>query len=86
MVDSFDPQLSEQELRNAARFWAEFYAAGEIVDENNPDPKTLDMQKAAWAFIARVEGAGRAAWITQANEAKPLPGFYFFKKKFRKNS
>ena len=80
MVDSFDPQLSAQELRNAARFWAEYYAAGEMVDENNPDPKTLDMQKAAWAFIARVEGAGRAAWITQANEAKPLPGSIFPKR------
>jgi len=84
MVDSFDPQLSEQELRNAARFWAEFYAAGEIVDENNPDPKTLDMQKAAWAFIARVEGAGRAAWITQADEAKPLPGSIFPKRNSEK--
>ena len=77
MVDSFDPQLSEQELRNAARFWAEYYAAGEIVDENNPDPKTLELQKAAWAFIVRVEGAGRAAWIVQAGEAKPLPGSIF---------
>ena len=77
MVDSFDPQLSAQELRNAARFWAEFYAAGKIADEDNPDPKTLEMQQAAWAFLAKLEGAGRAAWIAQSPEAQPQPGSVF---------
>lgn len=80
MVDSFDPQLSAQELRNAGRFWAEYYAAGDIVDENNPDPVTLSRQKAAWAFLANLEGAGRAAWITQSAAAKPLPASVFPKR------
>ena len=77
MVDSFDPQLSAQEVRNAARFWAEYYAAGQLVDEANPDPNTLALQKAAWAFLVNLEGAGRAAWIAQAEEAKPLAGSIF---------
>ncbi len=77
MVDSFDPQLSAQEVRNAARFWAEYYAAGQLVDETNPDPKTLELQKAAWAFLVNLEGAGRAAWLAQAEEAKPLAGSIF---------
>jgi hypothetical protein len=77
MVDSFDPQLSAQEVRNAARFWAEYYAAGQLVDETNPDPKTLELQKAAWAFLVKIEGAGRAAWLAQAEEAKPLAGSIF---------
>jgi hypothetical protein len=77
MVDTFDPQLSPQELRNAARFWAEYYAAGDITDPNNPDPATLSLQKAAWGFLVRAEGAGRAAWITQVEEAKPLSGSIF---------
>ncbi len=77
MVDSFDPQLSPQEIRNAARFWAEYHAAGQPMDEDNPDSQTLDLQKAAWAFLVNLEGAGRAAWIGQAEEAQPLPGSIF---------
>jgi hypothetical protein len=75
MVDSFDPHLSAQEVRNAARFWADYYAAGEPADEN--DSETLDRQRAAWAFLVKIEGAGRAAWIAQAEEAKPLAGSVF---------
>ena len=77
LVDSFDPQLSDQEIRNAARFWAEFYAAGQITDENNPDPETLERQKAAWAFLVNIEGAGRAAWIVQSDTVAPQPGSVF---------
>jgi hypothetical protein len=77
LVDSFDPQLSVQEVRNAARFWAEYHAAGQFVDESAPDPKTLDLQKAAWAFLVNLHGAGRAAWIVQAEEAQTLPGSIF---------
>ena len=73
LVDSFDPQLSDQEIRNAARFWAEFYAAGQITDENNPDPETLERQKAAWAFLVNLEGAGRAACIVQSDTVTPQP-------------
>ncbi|MEO5905682.1 MAG: hypothetical protein ABIQ11_03085, partial [Saprospiraceae bacterium] len=73
MVDTFDPQLSPQEIRNGARFWAEYYAAGEIADSVNPDPQTVDKQKAAWKFLSGIEGPGRAAWIVQSNEAKPQP-------------
>lgn len=77
LVDSFDPQLSDQEIRNAARFWAEYYAAGQITDENNPDPETLKRQKAAWAFLVNLEGAGRAAWIVQSETVTPQAGSVF---------
>jgi hypothetical protein len=77
LVDSFDPHLSAQEVRNTARFWAEYYAAGKPADEDNPDPQTLERQQAAWAFLVNLEGAGRAAWLVQAEEATPLPGSLF---------
>jgi hypothetical protein len=77
MVDSFDPHLSAQEVRNTARFWTEYYAAGLPADENNPDPHTLELQQAAWAFLVNLEGAGRAAWLVQAEEATPLSGSVF---------
>lgn len=77
MVDSFEPQLSPQDLRSGARFWAEYYAAGQPADPANPDAVTLALQKAAWAFLVNAVGAGRAAWIVQSEEATPLPGSVF---------
>jgi hypothetical protein len=64
-IDSFEPLLSQKEVNNAARFWAEFYSAGRPADPANPDAKTLDRQKAAWALLVKAHGDGRAAYITR---------------------
>jgi hypothetical protein len=65
LVDSFEALLSRKEVNNAARFWAEYYGAGKPADPSNPDEKTLDLQRAAWALLVRAHGDGRAAWITR---------------------
>ena len=65
LVDSFEPLLSEKEVNNAARFWAEYYSAGTSADPDNPDPAVLNLQKAAWALLVGAAGDGRAAWITR---------------------
>jgi hypothetical protein len=65
MTDSFEPLLSQKEVNNAARFWAEFYSAGLPSDPNNPEQKILDNQKAAWRLLVQTQGDGRAAWITR---------------------
>ena len=83
MVDSFDPQLSAQELRNVARFWAEFYAAGQIADEDNPDPKTLEMQQAAWAFLAKTGGCGPCGMDCAITRSSASTGFCFSASQYR---
>ena len=65
MVDSFEPLLSQREVNNAARFWAEFYSCGKPADPNNPEKAILDLQKSAWQLLVRAHGDGRAAWITR---------------------
>ena len=65
MVDSFEPLISQKEVNNAARFWAEFYSAGKPADPNNPEQAILDLQKSAWHLLVNAHGDGRAAWITR---------------------
>jgi hypothetical protein len=65
LVDSFEPLLSRKEVNNAARFWAEYYSAGQPVDPNNPDAATIEIQKAAWRLLVGAHGDGRAAWISR---------------------
>ncbi|TWV93604.1 hypothetical protein [Chitinophaga pinensis] len=65
LVDGFEPLLSEKEVNNAARFWAEYYSAGTSADPDNPDPAVVNLQKAAWALLVGAAGDGRAAWITR---------------------
>ncbi len=77
LVDAFDPHLSASEVNNTARFWAEFYAAGEATDPANPEPAVLDRQKAAWRLLVNAQGAGRAAWLAQSPEVLPQPGSVF---------
>jgi hypothetical protein len=75
LVDSFEPLLSRKEVANAARFWAEYYSAGKPADPANPDPATVDLQKAAWRLLVSAHGDGRAAWITRQlrpDEAKSI--------------
>lgn len=65
MVDGFEPLLSQKEVNNATRFWAEYYAAGKSADPANPGEAVLELQKASWALLVKAHGSGRAAWITQ---------------------
>jgi hypothetical protein len=65
ITDSFEPLLSQKEVNNAARFWAEFYSAGRPADPNNPEQAIVDNQKAAWKLLVQAHGDGRAAWITR---------------------
>ena len=54
-VDSFEPTLSEVEVRSGQRFWATMWAAGGVEDQ----------QRAAWRGLVASHGVGRAAWIKQ---------------------
>ena len=65
LVDSFEPLLSRKEVNNAARFWAEYYSAGQPADPAHPDDATIELQKAAWRLLVTAHGDGRAAWITR---------------------
>ncbi len=76
LVDSFDPLLSQKEVNNAARFWAEYYSAGTPADPAHPDAATIDLQKAAWALLVNAAGEGRAAWI--ARQLIPDPATSIF--------
>lgn len=65
LIDSFEPLLSQKEVNNAARFWAEFYSCGKPADPLNPDPATKNLELAAWALLVKAHGSGRAAYITR---------------------
>lgn len=75
LIDSFEPLLSRNEVNNAARFWAEYFSAGEIIDPANPDPIIVDQQKAAWRLLVSAHGDGRAAWITRQLTPDPTSVF-----------
>ena len=51
-VDSYDPALSEQEVKNVRRFWASWFRAGG--DDG--------MRRAAWRALVASHGSGRAEW------------------------
>jgi hypothetical protein len=59
-VDSFEPTLSEAEVKNAQRFWSGMWAAGGVEDQ----------QRAAWRGLVASHGTGRAAWMFQ--QYRPL--------------
>src|SRR5215216_3360135 len=52
-VDSFDPLLTETEVRNAKTYWIAIWKAGGIEDQ----------ERGAWSTLAGSHGAGRAGWI-----------------------
>jgi len=61
-VDTFEPTLSEAEVRNARRYWTEVWRAGD--DEA--------LQRAAWRNLVSSHGSGRALWI--AEQYQPING------------
>ncbi len=62
LVDSFEPDLSDGEVKNARRYWCSVWAAGG--DEG--------LQRAAWRELCAAHGAGRALYLTK--QYAPLPG------------
>ncbi len=54
-IDTFDPELTESEVRNAKTYWTSIWKAGGIEDQ----------ERAAWTELAHSHGSGRAAWIVQ---------------------
>jgi len=55
-IDSFDPTLTEAEVRNATTYWADIWQAGGVEAQ----------ERGAWAGLVSKHGSGRAAWIVQA--------------------
>ncbi len=53
LVDTFQPDLSDAEIKNARIYWTQIWRAGGVVAE----------RKAAWAGLAKSSGGGRAKWI-----------------------
>lgn len=61
LVDSFEPDLSENEVKNLQRYWCGIWAAGG--DESR--------ERSAWRELCSAHGAGRALYLIQ--QYKPLP-------------
>jgi hypothetical protein len=58
LIDTFEPVLSEAEVKNAQSYWAEIWRAGRIEDQ----------ERGAWRTLVGSHGSGRAAWIIQHYE------------------
>jgi hypothetical protein len=55
LAESFEPELTEAEARNAQVFWSGIWRAGGIDAE----------ERAAWRDLAMAHGVGRASWIVK---------------------
>jgi hypothetical protein len=62
LIDSFEPDLSESEVKNLRRYWCSMWAAGG--DDG--------FERAAWRELAAAHGAGRAMYLVQ--QYLPLAG------------
>lgn len=62
VIDSFEPELSEAEVKNLRRYWCAMWAAG------GDDA----FERAAWRELAAAHGAGRAMYLVQ--QYVPLAG------------
>jgi hypothetical protein len=60
LVDTFQPELSDDEVQNARTYWTHIWRAGGVVDE----------RKSAWRALAKSAGSGRAKFIVDSY--KPL--------------
>jgi hypothetical protein len=53
LIDTFEPTMSEAELRRVREFWVAWAAAGKITEQ----------ERGAWRVLAGHFGSGRAAWL-----------------------
>jgi hypothetical protein len=60
LIDTFQPEISETELRNVTIYWTHRWRAG-------GDPSG---HRSAWSALVRSNGAGRAKWLI--DRVKPL--------------
>ncbi|HEU4891602.1 MAG TPA: hypothetical protein VFT47_08630 [Vicinamibacterales bacterium] len=54
-IDTFDPMLTDAEVKAAKAYWTSIWQAGGIEEQGD----------AAWVALATSHGSGRAAWILQ---------------------
>ena len=54
-IDTFEPELSETEIKNVERYWIEWWQAG------GDEPQ----RRSAWRNLVASHGPGRADWITR---------------------
>src|SRR5436190_3052302 len=59
-IDSFDPALTETEVRNAKAYWTALWQAAGVVEQ----------ERGAWRGLAGNHGSGRASWIV--SQFQPL--------------
>jgi hypothetical protein len=62
-IDSFDPTLTDNELKNAQAYWAAIWQAGGVEDQ----------KRGAWRGLAGAHGSGRAAWIVESYQPVNIP-------------
>lgn len=63
-LDSFEPTLSESEIKRAESYWCAYYAAGDLVNNNEEINNNLEVRrKAAWKVLASGIQPGRADYI-----------------------
>lgn len=61
VVDTFEEELSESEIKSAREFWAGMWKAGGVRAQ----------EQAAWRSLVASHGSGRAAWIIKDANAAP---------------
>lgn len=61
MVDSFEAELSESEVKSAVEFWSGMWKAGGVKLQ----------ERGAWRSLVASQGSGRAAWILKNADVMP---------------
>lgn len=61
MVDTFEEELSESEIKSAREFWTGMWKAGGVRAQ----------EQAAWRSLVASHGSGRAAWIIKYEDTLP---------------
>ncbi len=61
MVDSFEAELSESEVKSAVEFWCGMWKAGGVNLQ----------ERGAWRSLVASQGSGRAAWILKNTDVAP---------------
>lgn len=55
LIDTFQPEISQTELRNVTIYWTNRWRAGRVPSGH----------RSAWAALVRSHGSGRAKWLTE---------------------
>jgi hypothetical protein len=63
-IDTFEPQLSVNELANVKLYWQNYWRAGGVEGD----------QRAAWRNLVAAHGSGRAGWLVDGYQPTNLSG------------